>query len=113
MRVSDPNCIGQKELISVAFCSKLYSEKALLTNMSKLAWPESKLDHFVNSHDLFYLGGVAVSLPKISAEQATAVQDAKKFAMEHSVQMVMVKQAIAHQQNQVSRPVARGGRSER
>ena len=43
-------------------------------------------------------------LPKLSHEQATSIQDAKKFAMEHSVQMVMVKQAIAHQQNQVSFP---------
>ncbi|XP_048517291.1 poly(U)-binding-splicing factor half pint isoform X1 [Dendroctonus ponderosae] len=41
------------------------------------------------------LGGV---LPKLSSDQADAVAKAKKYAMEQSIRMVLMKQTIAYQQ---------------
>ncbi|XP_056645556.1 poly(U)-binding-splicing factor half pint isoform X1 [Diorhabda sublineata] len=43
------------------------------------------------------LGG---SLPKLSSEDAEAVSKAKKYAMEQSIRMVLMKQTIAYQQQQ-------------
>lgn len=45
------------------------------------------------------LGG---SLPRVSAEQAEAVARAKKYAMEQSIKMVLMKQTLAHQQQQMA-----------
>ncbi|XP_072937918.1 poly(U)-binding-splicing factor half pint isoform X2 [Epargyreus clarus] len=45
------------------------------------------------------LGG---SLPRLSAEQAEAVARAKKYAMEQSIKMVLMKQTLAHQQQQMA-----------
>lgn len=39
-------------------------------------------------------------LPKLSSGQNAAVQLAKKYAMEQSIKMVLVKQTLAHQQHQ-------------
>ncbi|XP_065157730.1 poly(U)-binding-splicing factor half pint-like isoform X2 [Atheta coriaria] len=41
------------------------------------------------------LGGI---LPKLSMEQTEAVAKAKKYAMEQSIKMVLMKQTLAHQQ---------------
>lgn len=41
------------------------------------------------------LGGV---LPKLSSEQQDTVIKAKKYAMEQSIKMVLMKQTLAHQQ---------------
>ena len=40
-------------------------------------------------------------MPKLSSSQADAVQRAKKYAMEQSIKCVLVKQTIAHQQQQM------------
>ncbi|KAJ8921625.1 hypothetical protein NQ315_010534 [Exocentrus adspersus] len=48
------------------------------------------------------LGG---ALPKLSSDDADAVSKAKKYAMEQSIRMVLMKQTIAYQQ-QVSFDVA-------
>ncbi|XP_075979332.1 poly(U)-binding-splicing factor hfp isoform X1 [Anticarsia gemmatalis] len=45
------------------------------------------------------LGG---SLPRLSSEQAEAVTRAKKYAMEQSIKMVLMKQTLAHQQQQMA-----------
>lgn len=45
------------------------------------------------------LGG---SLPRLSSEQAEAVSRAKKYAMEQSIKMVLMKQTLAHQQQQMA-----------
>ncbi|RVE51550.1 hypothetical protein evm_003820 [Chilo suppressalis] len=45
------------------------------------------------------LGG---SLPRLSGEQAEAVARAKKYAMEQSIKMVLMKQTLAHQQQQMA-----------
>ena len=46
-------------------------------------------------------GGVlGMGLPKLSSEQALVVQRAKKYAMEVSIKMVLMKQTLAHQQSQ-------------
>ncbi|KAL4717395.1 hypothetical protein ACJJTC_017282 [Scirpophaga incertulas] len=45
------------------------------------------------------LGG---SLPRLGAEQAEAVARAKKYAMEQSVRMVLMRQTLAHQQQQMA-----------
>ncbi len=49
-------------------------------------------------------GGIAgaggVGLAQLTAEQMAAVQKAKKYAMEQSIKMVLMKQTLAHQQNQ-------------
>ncbi|XP_063383361.1 poly(U)-binding-splicing factor half pint isoform X2 [Cydia fagiglandana] len=45
------------------------------------------------------LGG---SLPRLSSEQADAVARAKKYAMEQSIKMVLMKQTLAHQQQQMA-----------
>ncbi|XP_063830299.1 poly(U)-binding-splicing factor half pint [Ostrinia nubilalis] len=45
------------------------------------------------------LGG---SLPRLSSEQAEAVARAKKYAMEQSIKMVLMKQTLAHQQQQMA-----------
>merc|ERR1712088_1280473 len=39
-------------------------------------------------------------LPKLNAQQALVVQRAKKYAMEVSIKMVLMKQTLAHQQQQ-------------
>ncbi|XP_072177607.1 poly(U)-binding-splicing factor PUF60-like isoform X3 [Diadema setosum] len=41
-------------------------------------------------------------LPKLSSEQQEAVMRAKKYAMEQSIKSVLVKQTLAHQQQQMS-----------
>lgn len=45
------------------------------------------------------LGG---SLPRLSSEQADCVSRAKKYAMEQSIKMVLMKQTLAHQQQQMA-----------
>lgn len=45
------------------------------------------------------LGG---SMPRLSTEQADAVARAKKYAMEQSIKMVLMKQTLAHQQQQMA-----------
>ena len=46
------------------------------------------------------MGGLGLPLPKLSSEQNSAVQKAKKYAMEQSIKMVLMKQTLAHQQQQ-------------
>ena len=46
------------------------------------------------------MGGLGLPLPKLSSEQNVAVQKAKKYAMEQSIKMVLMKQTLAHQQQQ-------------
>ena len=46
------------------------------------------------------MGGLGLPLPKLSSEQNAAVQKAKKYAMEQSIKMVLMKQTLAHQQQQ-------------
>lgn len=41
------------------------------------------------------LGG---ALPKLSSDQSDTVSRAKKYAMEQSIKMVLMKQTLAHQQ---------------
>lgn len=41
------------------------------------------------------LGG---TLPKLSSDQTDWVSKAKKYAMEQSIRMVLMKQTLAHQQ---------------
>ncbi|KAK0084589.1 hypothetical protein PV325_006758 [Microctonus aethiopoides] len=43
-------------------------------------------------------GILGAGLPKISSEQQDAVNRAKKYAMEQSIKMVLMKQTLAHQQ---------------
>ncbi|KAK9730507.1 RNA recognition motif [Popillia japonica] len=45
------------------------------------------------------LGG---ALPKLSVDQTDAVSKAKKYAMEQSIKMVLMKQTLAHQQQQMA-----------
>lgn len=45
------------------------------------------------------LGG---TMPRLSSEQADAVSRAKKYAMEQSIKMVLMKQTLAHQQQQMA-----------
>lgn len=45
------------------------------------------------------LGG---TMPRLSTEQADAVTRAKKYAMEQSIKMVLMKQTLAHQQQQMA-----------
>lgn len=46
------------------------------------------------------LGALAAPLIKLSSEQNEAVAKAKKYAMEQSIKMVLMKQTLAHQQQQ-------------
>ncbi|XP_026325909.1 poly(U)-binding-splicing factor half pint [Hyposmocoma kahamanoa] len=41
-------------------------------------------------------------MPRLSTEQADAVTRAKKYAMEQSIKMVLMKQTLAHQQQQMA-----------
>ena len=41
------------------------------------------------------------TLPKLTSAQQDALQKAKKYAMEQSIKSVLVKQTIAHQQQQM------------
>merc|ERR1719341_684918 len=51
--------------------------------------------------DMLLIRGVlGIGLPKLSAVQASMVQKAKKYAMEVSIKMVLMKQTMAHQQQQ-------------
>ncbi|XP_077087104.1 poly(U)-binding-splicing factor PUF60a isoform X7 [Siphateles boraxobius] len=43
-----------------------------------------------------------LGLPPLTAEQQEALQKAKKYAMEQSIKSVLVKQTLAHQQQQLS-----------
>ncbi|XP_015116288.1 poly(U)-binding-splicing factor half pint isoform X2 [Diachasma alloeum] len=47
-------------------------------------------------------GILGAGLPKISTEQQDAVNKAKKYAMEQSIKMVLMKQTLAHQQQQMA-----------
>lgn len=58
------------------------------------------------------LGLLGGALPRLSSEQHDIVTKAKKYAMEQSIKMVLMKQTIAHQQ-QVSRKFLSCSRSER
>lgn len=44
------------------------------------------------------LGLLGGALPRLSSEQHDIVTKAKKYAMEQSIKMVLMKQTIAHQQ---------------
>uniref|UniRef100_A0A3Q3LMJ8 Poly(U) binding splicing factor 60 n=1 Tax=Mastacembelus armatus TaxID=205130 RepID=A0A3Q3LMJ8_9TELE len=46
--------------------------------------------------------GSKLSLPPLTADQQEALQRAKKYAMEQSIKSVLVKQTIAHQQQQLT-----------
>ncbi|XP_075166036.1 poly(U)-binding-splicing factor hfp isoform X2 [Haematobia irritans] len=48
------------------------------------------------------LGLLGGALPKLSSEQHEAVSKAKKYAMEQSIKMVLMKQTLAHQQQQLA-----------
>lgn len=43
-------------------------------------------------------GILGAGLPKLSSEQQDSVNRAKKYAMEQSIKMVLMKQTLAHQQ---------------
>lgn len=45
-------------------------------------------------------GMLGTTLPKLTLEQQISVQKAKKYAMEQSIKMVLMKQTMAHQQKQ-------------
>jgi len=45
-------------------------------------------------------GGTPGHLPKLSHQQQLAVQKAKKYAMEQSIKIVLMKQTLAHQEQQ-------------
>lgn len=44
------------------------------------------------------LGLLGGALPKLTSEQYDTVNKAKKYAMEQSIKMVLMKQTLAHQQ---------------
>ncbi|XP_016933744.1 poly(U)-binding-splicing factor half pint [Drosophila suzukii] len=48
------------------------------------------------------LGLLGGALPKLSSEQHDLVSKAKKYAMEQSIKMVLMKQTLAHQQQQLA-----------
>ncbi|KAM7344920.1 poly(U)-binding-splicing factor hfp isoform 1-T1 [Cochliomyia hominivorax] len=48
------------------------------------------------------LGLLGGALPKLSSEQHDTVSKAKKYAMEQSIKMVLMKQTLAHQQQQLA-----------
>lgn len=48
------------------------------------------------------LGLLGGALPKLSSEQYDTVTRAKKYAMEQSIKMVLMKQTLAHQQQQLA-----------
>lgn len=43
-------------------------------------------------------GILGAALPKINSEQQDTINRAKKYAMEQSIKMVLMKQTLAHQQ---------------
>jgi len=45
-------------------------------------------------------GRAAIALPKLSSSESLAIQRAKKYAMEQSIKIVLMKQTLAHQQAQ-------------
>ena len=45
-------------------------------------------------------GGPPGHLPKLSHQQQLSVQKAKKYAMEQSIKIVLMKQTLAHQEQQ-------------
>ena len=46
------------------------------------------------------MGIMGMPLPKLNSDQNSSVQKAKKYAMEQSIKMVLMKQTLAHQQQQ-------------
>lgn len=48
-------------------------------------------------------GILGAGLPKITSEQQDTVNRAKKYAMEQSIKMVLMKQTLAHQQQVISK----------
>lgn len=48
--------------------------------------------------DVILQGLLGQGLPKLSSEQQDHVTRAKKYAMEQSIKMVLMKQTLAHQQ---------------
>ncbi|XP_054731080.1 poly(U)-binding-splicing factor half pint isoform X1 [Anastrepha obliqua] len=48
------------------------------------------------------LGLLGGALPKLSSDQHDTVSKAKKYAMEQSIKMVLMKQTLAHQQQQLA-----------
>jgi len=45
-------------------------------------------------------GRAAIALPKLSTSESISIQRAKKYAMEQSIKIVLMKQTLAHQQAQ-------------
>ncbi|TGZ53127.1 Poly(U)-binding-splicing factor half pint [Temnothorax longispinosus] len=52
-------------------------------------------------------GILGAGLPKITSEQQDTVNRAKKYAMEQSIKMVLMKQTLAHQQQKSSKEVGK------
>ena len=48
------------------------------------------------------LGILGGNMPRLSSDQHETVTKAKKYAMEQSIKMVLMKQTLAHQQQQLA-----------
>jgi poly(U)-binding-splicing factor PUF60 len=48
------------------------------------------------------LGIFGGTLPRLNSDQFDTVTKAKKYAMEQSIRMVLMKQTLAHQQQQLA-----------
>lgn len=70
-----------------------------------LDWPDSYFFDFVGpgAKYLTLPGILGAGLPKITSEQQDTVNRAKKYAMEQSIKMVLMKQTLAHQQQVISK----------
>lgn len=88
-------------VLNIYFCYSIDSKKDFIKqpiyNIKQIG--EVAFGPGTRSALLGILGG---ALPRLNSEQYDTVTKAKKYAMEQSIKMVLMKQTLAHQQQQLA-----------
>ncbi|XP_039488304.1 poly(U)-binding-splicing factor half pint isoform X1 [Drosophila santomea] len=104
-----PRSDDQREISDIPATKRSRSDSGKSTD-SKIPYLSQPLYDLKQTGDVKFgpgtrsalLGLLGGALPKLSSEQHDLVSKAKKYAMEQSIKMVLMKQTLAHQQQQLA-----------
>lgn len=102
------NCVSKLE--SLITSSVLTQSLSILDSSSKKEFIKQPIYNIKQTGDVVFgpgtrsavLGIFGGTLPRLNSEQFDTVTKAKKYAMEQSIRMVLMKQTLAHQQQQLA-----------
>ncbi|SPP84857.1 poly(U)-binding-splicing factor half pint isoform X1 [Drosophila guanche] len=104
-----PRSDDQREITEMPATKRTRSDSGKSTD-SKIPYLSQPLYDLKQTGDVKFgpgtrsalLGLLGGALPKLTSEQHDLVSKAKKYAMEQSIKMVLMKQTLAHQQQQLA-----------